>query len=109
MADQCKGNFLVMKNGTVIPDPTDYGLEFDILRKKFPEKRSFTVWDIYKDDDSVKYVACLWELESGAVKACVSDREHNNMEIGGATIELVAALMDSAHSIIASMTAKQAV
>lgn len=96
---QCKGNFLVMRDGRVVPDMNDYEAAF----ARFSEdgknmNKSFTSWDVI-DDKEVEFVGCLWEIEGGVVKACVSDREHNMLELGGASIEVAADILRRAKTL----------
>lgn len=95
--NQNKGNFVVMRStGRVVEDKTDY----EALYRAFaddPKNRNkpFDAW-MAGDKDDVEFVGCLWELEDGSLKACVTDRKHNMVEIAGVSIEVAASVLRQA-------------
>lgn len=87
---QLKGNFLVMQNNEVKVDDSDYNTWF-ADHPEWPNP-----WPMHGPE--VKYMACLWEYD-GKLKACVTDRDSNNLELNGVSIEVAAAIMDSARLV----------
>lgn len=104
--DQCKGNFIVYVNGLVEEDHTDFRAASDAHFAKLApgENGSFNAWDVHKDKN-IEFVACLWEVEGG-IKACVTDRDHNNVEFVGITIEDAVYLIKAARNLAAARKGK---
>lgn len=92
---QNKGDFLVKFDGTVIPDDRDHTAESNAWFADERNPRSFNVFTTLKDD-TIQFAGCLWEIEGGIVKACLTDREYNMIEIAGITLEQAADIFRNA-------------
>lgn len=88
-------DYLILRDGTLVPDNRDFRALSDAWFADQKNPRSYNAFTEMKDEN-VQFCGCYWEMEDGTIKACITDRAFNMIEIAGVTLQVAAEILANA-------------